>query len=252
MFSMVLISRVEISFEDGTLVAVYLRIPIATNVNMVDKSNMREATNNPLSAIRQRQAELRRELWPEVSDDRLWLRKVSNGFTTVPRTLPLIFGIMDAMSKGRPVSATYLDIWCRSFDDCFIALNRPLEMAFSAGFSGQRAEQTWIARVKSLADLGFINLKSGPFGPLSYALILNPYKVVKTHRNRRTEGFPDDLYHALLARAAEIGATDLAEPVKEEKEPNGGGSQPAAHRRSQMGSKILSERAGSLVASRRR
>lgn len=158
--------------------------------------------------------DLRKQLWPEVVDHELWQRKQSNGFTTIPRTIPFILNIMDALSKGRPVSGAYLDLWCRSYDECFVVLNRPVEMAFSAGFSGQRAEQTWLSRIKILSDLGFVKVKSGPSGPMSYALIPNPYKIAKRLYDAKTEGFPEDIYNALLQRMTEIGAEDLSDTSK--------------------------------------
>jgi hypothetical protein len=157
-----------------------------------------------------RQLELRQQLWPHYGDTDLWLRTVRNGFTTVPRTMPLIFQIMDYLSKGKPVSAAFFDLWCRAYDECFVVLNRQKEMAFNSGFTGQRAEQTWLGRITTLHDLGFINTQPGPSGPMSYAIILNPYKVIKAHYEK--QAIPADLYNALLVRANEIGATDLTEP----------------------------------------
>jgi hypothetical protein len=156
-----------------------------------------------------RQLEMRQNLWPQYSEADLWLRKVRDGFTTVPRTMPLIFQIMDVLSKGKPVSATYFDLWCRAFDECFIVLNKAKEMAFSSGFAGQRAEQTWLSRISILNKLGFINTQPGPSGPVSYAIILNPYKVIKSHHQKNE--VTDELYNALLMRSIEIGANDLTE-----------------------------------------
>jgi hypothetical protein len=50
-------------------------------------------------------------------------------------------------------------------------------MAFYSGFTGERAEYTWASRIRILTDLGFIDIKSGPSGTISYILILNPYQV---------------------------------------------------------------------------
>ncbi len=117
--------------------------------------------------------------------------------------------IMDSLSKGLPVSSTYLEIWCRAFDECFVTLNNQQNVAFHAGFSGQRALQTWKKRVHVLSKLGFIDIKSGPSGEISYVLILNPYDVIKKHYEDKHPGIPQDMYNALSARAIEIGATDL-------------------------------------------
>lgn len=173
--------------------------------------------------IDERQRELRDRLWPEVTEDDLWFRQKSKGFATLPRTMPLMLAIMDDMAKTTPVSSTYLELFCRGFDDCMIILSKPREMAFHAGFTGQRAERTWKDRLKILSDLGFIKLKEGPSGPMSYALILNPYRVIKMHYGNSHPGVTMDKYNALMARAIEIGAKDLddvelvEEPVRSEK-----------------------------------
>jgi hypothetical protein len=110
-------------------------------------------------------------LWPGVTNDHLWYRRDRDGFASIPRTMPLMMSIMDDLSgKGFPVGQTYLEMWCRLFDECFLTLNRPEELAFHAGFVGQRAVRTWRDRVRRLRDLGFLDLKSGPMGELSYAL----------------------------------------------------------------------------------
>lgn len=166
--------------------------------------------------IDSKQQELRNRLWPEITEEHLWQRQnskgaYSKGFATMPRTMPLMLAIMDDMSKNKPVSSTYLELFCRGFDDCVIILNKPKEMAFHAGFTGQRAERTWRERLQILTDLGFIRLKEGPSGAMSYALILNPYHVIQGQYGKHP-GVTADKYNALLARALEIGATDLDQP----------------------------------------
>ncbi|MGH7093036.1 MAG: hypothetical protein ACREFB_05825 [Stellaceae bacterium] len=159
-------------------------------------------------SVLKRQLDTREKLWPGVDNDRLWYRRDRDGFASVPRTMPLLMNIMDDLSgKGFPVGQTYIEMWCRLFDECFLILNRPDEMAFHAGFFGQRAVRTWKDRVKRLRDLGFIDVKSGPVGELSYALFWNPYHVVRKHyeAGRVIEA----KWHALVVRANEIGATDI-------------------------------------------
>jgi hypothetical protein len=159
-------------------------------------------------SILKRQLEARLRIWPEVTSKMLWDRTERNGFATVPRALPLIMNIMDDLSgKGFPVGQTYFEMWCRLYDELFLTLNRPEEMAFYAGFTGQRAVRTWKDRVKRLADLGFIDLKSGPLGDMSYAIFFNPYHVIK--RAYLKGLVAEDKYRALVIRMNEIGAFDL-------------------------------------------
>jgi hypothetical protein len=120
--------------------------------------------------------------------------------------------IMDDMANGQPISSTYFELWCRSFDENFVVLSKPQQSAFHAGFTGQRAERTWRGRLKILADLGFIALQDGPSGPASYVLILNPYKVIQYHLEKKHPGIRQDKYNALMERALEVGDESLLPP----------------------------------------
>ncbi|EKS29702.1 hypothetical protein [Afipia felis] len=172
---------------------------------------MRIRIPKPRNPVAQRQLELRRNLWPEATDEWLWSRHRHDGFTTIPKGMPLILSIMDDMSNGKPVSSTYFGLWCRTFDECFVTLSKPREMAFHAGFDGQRAERTWRGRLAILAEHQFISLAEGPSGPMSYALIWNPYKVIKWHHEQKSPGLRQDKYNALLERVSEIGDNSMAD-----------------------------------------
>jgi hypothetical protein len=159
-------------------------------------------------SIQRRQLDARKKLWPELSKDELWAMD-NDGWVALPRLMPLMMSIMDDLSgKGFPVSRTYLELWTRiRIEENFIALNRPEEMAFHAGFEGQRALRTWKDRMNRLADLGFIGVKGGPLGDLSYAVIYNPYYVIK--RAYLAKRFHENKWQALSIRANEVGAFDL-------------------------------------------
>jgi hypothetical protein len=158
--------------------------------------------------ILQRHLEARAMLWPEVTNRMLWDRKERDGFSTVPRTMPLMMSIMDDMSgKGFPVGQTYFEMWSRLYDELFLTLNRNEEMAFHSGFEGQRAVRTWKDRVQRLANLGFIGLQSGPNGDQSYAIFFNPYHVIK--RAFIDGKVQPSKWRSLLIRANEIGASDF-------------------------------------------
>ncbi len=173
---------------------------------------LESVVRKPRKKIAQRQLELRSRLWANYNDDFIWQRKKHNGFTTIPRTMPLIMSIMDDLSAGQPVSSTYLELWCRAFDECFVTLSKSREIAFHAGHIGQRAERTWRSRMKLLGELGFIDIKEGASGAISYALILNPYLVIRKLVEEKHSGIRLDKYNALIERAVEIGADDLDMP----------------------------------------
>jgi hypothetical protein len=106
------------------------------------------------------------------------------------------------------VSRTYLELWSRiRIEESFVALNRPEEMAFHAGLEGQRALRTWKDRMQRLAKLGFIGVKPGPLGDLSYAVIYNPYHVIK--RAYLAGQVHENKWQALVIRANEVSAFDI-------------------------------------------
>lgn len=157
--------------------------------------------------ILKRQLDIRGKLWPGLTDAMLWSMD-NEGWVALPRVMPLMMSIMDDLSdKGFPISRTYLEMWARLRDEQFLTLNRPEEMAFHAGFEGQRALRTWKDRVQRLANLGFIGLMPGPLGDLSYAVFYNPYHVIK--RAYLAGKVQERKWQALVVRANEVSAFDI-------------------------------------------
>jgi hypothetical protein len=164
----------------------------------------------PASKYAKRVREQRAKLWPDVDFyNYLWHRKRNDGFVTIPRTMPLIVSIIDDLTKGGPAGMTYFELWCRSFDEMYVSLSKSKELAFSSGFVGQRAERTWAEKIRKLAELGFIKIRDGQAGPLSHALIMNPYLVIKKMHQDGQPGLSREKYRGLEDRAHEIAATDL-------------------------------------------
>ena len=170
---------------------------------------MTDAKRTNKKQILEKQIALRQKLWPEVSEQDLWSHRRKDGFTTVPRVMPLVLRIMNDLAH-RPVSTTYIDLWCRKWDEQFITVNKPIkEYAFYAGFAGQRGEQTWKERVRDLAKLGFIKTEEGEYGELSYILIVNPIRVIEQHCERKNTKLRKAYVNALLARGNQVKARDL-------------------------------------------
>lgn len=155
----------------------------------------------------ERRKQLRLQLWPQIEEDSLWLRKQRQGFTTIPRSMNLLGRIMDHHSgKGFPLFQTYLALWCWVFDEGIVEIRNPREFAYEAGFSGARGEVTWRGRMRRLQELGFIEAKPGLAGEFQFVLLLNPFlTIAKLYADQ-----PKDVaYNALLSRMAQVGATDL-------------------------------------------
>jgi hypothetical protein len=168
------------------------------------------ASTRETNAITQKQIDQRNALWPG-QEQHLWNRKAYKGFATIPKTMPLILKIMDEMSNGKPVSSTYLGMWCATWDNSFVNISKANEMAHAAGFTGQRAEYTWGARMKILKELFFIDIKPGKSGPISHVIIWNPHMIIRHHHQKKTPGLVEATYNMLIDRALDIGAKDMIE-----------------------------------------
>ncbi|MGO4124710.1 hypothetical protein AB4Z01_09920 [Inquilinus sp. YAF38] len=142
----------------------------------------------------------------------LWHRTAYKGFATIPKTFPLILKIMDEMTKGAPVSSTYMTLWCNTWDNSFVVLNKHGDLANSSGFGGQRGEHTWMTRMKKLQELEFIDIKAGKSGPMSNAIIWNPHYILRWHHHIKTPGLIESSYNALVETALDIGASDMLVP----------------------------------------
>ena len=155
--------------------------------------------------IKQNRINLRNKFWPDVDEKSLWFRKGNSGFATIPRGLSLVSQFIDAMSPGKPLSGTYLALWCYNQDEMLVTIQKPRQMALESGFTGQRAEYTWRARMKKIEELGLIRSNSGFSGPYHYILVLNPYLAVKNLKSTSHDERLDALYNTLIDRLEEIG-----------------------------------------------
>lgn len=178
------------------------------------KSRSNSVLENEMSGVRDKAAIVRKQLeqrnllWPGA-EHFIWDRKANKGFATIPKTMPIVLQIMDDLSGGKPLSSTYLGLWCGTWDNAMLSISKPEDMAYSAGFSGQRAAYTWGARMKILHDLRFIDIKAGKSGPISNVILWNPHLVIRWHYVRKTPGLQEALFNALLERGLEIGASDV-------------------------------------------
>jgi len=168
----------------------------------------KKQTKKRASKMSRRTLELREQLWPKLDKDILWDRNTAKGFSTLPRTMPHILEILDDLAgKGTPVSKVYLSLWCRVFDEALLDIKSYKDLAFEAGFNGQRAVTMWKQRMALLVELGFILAEKGAGGKYDYILLLNPYPIIK--KCYEAGNVQKYKYIILFNRAQEIGATDL-------------------------------------------
>ena len=151
--------------------------------------------------------------FPEVPLPLIWHRKTNDGYTTVPRTLPIVMQAIDMQSKGKPAGHTLFCLWSRSPDHPVITIENPATFASEAGFVGERAVDTWRRRMKRLRELGFIQTKPGSSGEFHYVLLINPNAALE---EMRTSGWVQDgLYARFIDRLIEVGAFGEIEAVRD-------------------------------------
>jgi len=174
-------------------------------------------------SIPDKELSLRDSMWPGA-EKRLWHPKPHGGFITIPKTLPFLGRMMDEMSKNFPVSETYNALWCWTWDNnAFTRLNRMDEMAFAAGFTGQRGVRTFQDRLKRLEAMGFVELKAAGNSKMAFAYLPNPHVVMfhlydaltspgaAPEMREIARGLQEGTFNAFLARAQELGSKDVLE-----------------------------------------
>lgn len=178
------------------------------------------AAKKRLSKAQKATLAMRKQLWPHITDDDLWLRADRDGFTTIPRTMPLFMELIAdaskqvAAGKSVPAGKAYLVLWCRVFDEGVVKIDVEAAAAKEAGYTGERNITTWREHLRVLKELGFINYAEGLAGPCQFVLLMNPYHAVKA---LLAKGWVQPgAYTALYQRAQEIRATDLDDDVDEE------------------------------------
>lgn len=172
-----------------------------------------KAARKRLSKAQKATLAMRNELWPHITDNHLWLRADRDGFTTIPRTMPLFMELIADASKqvtsGKSVPAgkAYLVLWCRVFDEGLVKIDVEAAAAMEAGYIGERNVTTWREHLRVLKELGFIDYKPGQAGPCQFVLLFNPYHAAKA---LKAKGWVQEgAWTALFQRAQEIRAKDL-------------------------------------------
>ncbi|WP_291362009.1 hypothetical protein [Devosia sp.] len=175
-------------------------------------ANGRQATAKRLNMAERSKQQMELH-FPGFHSSWIWHRKTNDGFTTVPRTMPIVMQAIDAQSKGQPAGHTLLCLWARSPDNPVVVIENPATFAAEAGFLGERAVDTWRKRMRTLRDLWMIQTKPGPTGEFHYVLLLNPNAAMEWMRGQKM--VQDGIYSRFIDRLMEVGAFGEIEAVHE-------------------------------------
>ena len=169
---------------------------------------------------------LRNNIFPGA-EKRLWEKTRDQGFVTIPKTMPFIVRMLDEMSeKGKPLGDIYQILWTYTWNNNgFVRLGNMGDLAFVAGFKGERGERTLRERLRALEALGFIELKPHGSNPTGFAFIRNPHPVIlKLHEEHmkadgaakaKLPALREETFTAFLVRATDIKAADVTRIQKE-------------------------------------
>ena len=162
-------------------------------------------TSKPGKKASERRREMRDNLWPGA-EKTVWSRKTDDGYSTVPRTLPLIMTLINELSPKSTgdASRAYFELWSRSYDEAYIEIVDEADHAYAAGFLRSRAVRSWRERMRVLVDLGFIKVKPKGGREFAYVLLVHPHDVVEKLRSR--PDFPVNWYNSFLERVTQVGA----------------------------------------------
>lgn len=155
--------------------------------------------------LAERRVELRDELFPGAAQE-VWHRLENDGFSTVPRLLPLISSLVNDLSKEGDPSSVYWDLWCRVFDEGFVIIESEEECAYSSGYRGTRAIRTWRERMFVLEGLGFIKIRPSGLRRFAHVLVVNPLLAVARLKKAGKPRIPDEWWGAYKQRADVVGA----------------------------------------------
>ncbi|SDH22140.1 hypothetical protein [Bosea robiniae] len=171
------------------------------------------ATVRAVKAISKADTVLRDGIWKDA-DEKLWKHKEAGGFVTVPKTMPYIARLMDETAKNTPLSPTYQALWSFTWsNDGFVKLGKIRDIAYAAGFNGERGIRTLRGRLKKLVALGFIRMQASGGQESGMIYIPNPHQVIIDHMATDTPVFRKETYTSFLQRAIEIGCKDVKELI---------------------------------------
>lgn len=146
--------------------------------------------------------------WPDA-EQRVFNPKASGGWARMPRTVPMISGLVDFLSDKEKPGRLYTVLWGYEYGDGLIEISDPAHLALEAGYLSSRAERSFNERMKALVKLGFIEAK--PIGSREYGLVLllDPHRVVVALKAMKDSRVPESWWTAFTSRCADIGI-DLA------------------------------------------
>jgi hypothetical protein len=117
----------------------------------------------------------------------------------------MVSTLIDELSaKDRP-GRLYLALWSYDYGDGYVEVPDPARIALEAGYTSGRAERTFVERMKTLRDLGFIRARALGSREFGHVLLRDPHRVVLELHASSPSRIPDIWWSAFQARCSSIG-----------------------------------------------
>jgi hypothetical protein len=117
----------------------------------------------------------------------LWAGEKETGWCAIPRTLPLILGLIDSkgISGKKTASSVYLELLTHHRSDGVVEMGKEGDHAFASGYVGTRAIRTWRERMETLEKNHFIVTKPIGNERFGYVALVHPTTAVqKLHEKK--------------------------------------------------------------------
>lgn len=150
---------------------------------------------------------LRDQLWPD-SKHVIWSRLDDDGYTTIPRLLPLVTLLIRTICRKGDPSKAYWELWCFARDPMIVSVVDEEAHAFAAGYTSTRAVRTWRENIWELEKLGFIRVMPDGNRDIGHILIVNPIPVCQRLYNSRPQEVTKTWWNAFIKRGMDIGAIE--------------------------------------------
>jgi hypothetical protein len=159
--------------------------------------------------------------------ERIWDRKKSGGYATIPKTLLLISHLLGKFEKDDYIPSTLLGLWLATWDNGFIDIGGEADFALECGFLQKNLNRRiyeWRRRIEKLEAARFIEVVRSGEKNVRYVLVLNPHQAFSdlyasndTFRNRVKGNLQwRTVLDQLIDKAFDVGARELAVALRED------------------------------------
>jgi hypothetical protein len=174
----------------------------------VPPSDSQELTKKAIVAGRAktRRRAQRDSLWADA-DAVTYRPKETGGWAQMPRTVPMIAGLIDRLGGKFDAGRLYVCLFALEYGDGFVEVPDPSLLAIEAGYKTTRGERTFTERMNVLRDLGFIRSARLGTREFGFVLLVDPHRVVARIYSDRPEAVGEDWWTAFLSKCANIGVS---------------------------------------------